>query len=544
MKTDQNILLEQFGRGKLTVSERSNNCVIYTRVSTKEQADNNMSLETQRKACEQFALKNGYSIMGTFGGTYESAKTDERKEFNRMLSFVKRTKEKICYIIVYSVDRFSRSGANAIYIKEQLRGQGILIMAVSQPTDSATPSGSLQQNIQFIFSEYDNQLRREKCIAGTKEALMRGEWCSAIPVGYDREYTNGKRSIIINKDGKLFRKAFLWKANEGISNEEIKKRLEALGLKLTHQRISEALRNPFYCGMMAHRLLEGKLIEGSHEKLISRELFLKANEILSENPRGYTCNPENEKVPLKVYLKCECCGSIMSGYIVKAKNLWYYKCKKKGCGNNKSANQLHGTFTEILASMMVKPKYRTLLKTQMIRTFNKSNKENAANAALLKRNYEDISHKIERLEERYVLEEITQDIYLKYRERFKQERLEIYQRLQESSSHRSNLEEIVETVLDYAGKLPETWVDSPFAGKQKLQNVVFPAGITYNKKTDQVRTTLLNPTFCWIAQQQQEAGHEKSGISHLGLSYAALVENTGVEPVTFCMPCKRSSQLS
>jgi site-specific DNA recombinase len=194
--------------------------------------------------------------------------------------------------------------------------------------------------------------------------------------------------------------------------------------------------------------------------------------------------------------------------------------------------------------MMVKPKYRTLLKTQMIRTFNKSNKENAANAALLKRNYEDISHKIERLEERYVLEEITQDIYLKYRERFKQERLEIYQRLQESSSHRSNLEEIVETVLDYAGKLPETWVDSPFAGKQKLQNVVFPAGITYNKKTDQVRTTLLNPTFCWIAQQQQEAGHEKSGISHLGLSYAALVENTGVEPVTFCMPCKRSSQLS
>jgi hypothetical protein len=51
-----------------------------------------------------------------------------------------------------------------------------------------------------------------------------------------------------------------------------------------------------------------------------------------------------------------------------------------------------------------------------------------------------------------------------------------------------------------------------------------PAGITYNKKTDRVRTTLLNPTFCWIAQQQQEAGHEKKRHISNGLSYAALVE--------------------
>ena len=123
--------------------------------------------------------------MESFGGTYESAKNDERKEFNKMLSFVKKSKEKIPYIIVYSVDRFSRSGANAIYLKEQLRHQGVHILAVTQPSDTATPSGSLQQNIQFIFSEYDNQLRREKCMSGVKEALLRGEWCHRPPSGYD-----------------------------------------------------------------------------------------------------------------------------------------------------------------------------------------------------------------------------------------------------------------------------------------------------------------------------------------------------------------------
>ncbi|TRU41491.1 MAG: recombinase family protein, partial [Microcystis aeruginosa Ma_QC_Ca_00000000_S207] len=85
------IIFDNFAKGKATIKERSGNCVIYTRVSTKEQADNNMSLDTQRKYCELFAQKNGYTIMGYYGGTYESAKTDERNEFNKMLTTVKKS---------------------------------------------------------------------------------------------------------------------------------------------------------------------------------------------------------------------------------------------------------------------------------------------------------------------------------------------------------------------------------------------------------------------------------------------------------------------
>src|SRR5579872_4268183 len=112
MNTNNDLtLFVRFAKGSKAFKVKGSNCVIYTRVSTKEQADNNFSLETQKKACEQYARKCGYQIMGYFGGTYESAKTDERKEFNNMLSFVRKSKEKISYIIVYSVDRFSRSGA-------------------------------------------------------------------------------------------------------------------------------------------------------------------------------------------------------------------------------------------------------------------------------------------------------------------------------------------------------------------------------------------------------------------------------------------------
>ncbi len=80
----------------------------------------------------------------------------------------------ISYILVYSIDRFSRSGAEAISIASDLKKKGITILAVTQPADTTTSMGSFQQSIQFIFSHFDNEQRREKCIAGMREQLLKG----------------------------------------------------------------------------------------------------------------------------------------------------------------------------------------------------------------------------------------------------------------------------------------------------------------------------------------------------------------------------------
>jgi hypothetical protein len=77
--------LGKFAKGDSLKAIHTENCVIYTRVSTKEQAEGNLSLGTQKKACEMYALKNGYNILSHFGGTYESAASDERKEFKKLI---------------------------------------------------------------------------------------------------------------------------------------------------------------------------------------------------------------------------------------------------------------------------------------------------------------------------------------------------------------------------------------------------------------------------------------------------------------------------
>lgn len=527
------VIFDQFAKGQSKALKRTNNCVIYTRVSSKEQ-EQGYSLETQRKACEEYSRKNNYTIMGQFGGTYESAKTDERKEFNRMLSYVKKCKEKITYIIVYSVDRFSRSGANAIYIKDQLRNEGIYLVAVTQPGDASTSSGDFQQNIQIIFSQYDNQLRKEKCMAGVKEALSRGEWCHKAPYGYDEIVVNGKRKIVINEKGKLLQKAFYWKANERITHTLISERLAERGLVLDEKRLSGYFRNPFYCGLMAHSALGGSVVEGNHEKMIPREIFLKVNDILSANKHGYSCHEENEIIPLKGFLKCGHCGEPMRGYIVKAKDIPYYKCNMKGCCNNKSAKELHSIFESGLEYLTLAGNegIKSLMIKQVTSTYNNANKDKEDGKEAVKRQIVEVNKKLERLEERLILEEINFELYTKYSEKFKLEKVEMEMGLLKTVKRVSNLQDCVKKALEFCSKLPTVWRLLPYKDKQIFQNLLFPEGICYNKKKGECRTTKINSVFLYIAQLAKDVAEIKKGMSKLIFDIPHLVGPVGIEPTT------------
>jgi site-specific DNA recombinase len=134
MKTNKGLInpsLQSFVKGSSNGELRTGkNCVIYTRVSSKEQADNNTSLATQKRYCEEYSHKKGYAIKEYFGGTYESAKGDERKEFKRLIDYVRKTKS-IEAIVVYSYDRFSRSGTNAAFLSQELQKIGVRVIAVT-----------------------------------------------------------------------------------------------------------------------------------------------------------------------------------------------------------------------------------------------------------------------------------------------------------------------------------------------------------------------------------------------------------------------------
>jgi site-specific DNA recombinase len=87
----------------------------------------------------------------------------------------------------------------------------------------------------------------------------------------------------------------------------------------------------------------------------------------------------------------------------------------------------------------------------------------------------------------------------------------------------SNHEKGANEALTFAENISKTWGCGSYMETQRLQYFLFPNGIRYNKKSNEVRTEKYNPLFLWIARQQQDGSQKKSGIPELNLSYAALV---------------------
>jgi site-specific DNA recombinase len=527
-------IFNQFAKGAEAQIELGNNCVIYTRVSTKDQADNNMSLTTQLKLCQKYCEKNNYEIVESFGGTYESAKNDERKEFNRMLTFIKKSKVKISQIVVYSIDRFSRSGANAIYIKEQLKKSGVSIQSVSQPTDTSTSSGRLQQNIHFVFSDFDNELRRDKCVTGMREALLRGDWCVHAPRGYDHIKQNGKRAIVLNDLGRALKNVFEWKVKENLPLEEMSLRMEKLGFKLNPRRISEVIKNPFYCGLLSHNLLGGKVVEGNHEKLVSKEIFLQANELMQQRKTGYAINTPNDEIALKRFVKCDTCGTFLRGYKAYKNQKYYYRCETSACHCNKRADTIHAQFANLLKPFNIAPnaKLQVHLTKYITQQFNAQNKVDITERTTLEKQLLEIEKKIERLEERFVDEDITKDLFEKFTTKLKAEKTQMQKQLQKVPEKTANLENTIAKAMELSSKLNVAWHSADYIGKQKLQYLVFPDGIIYNRQKDETRTLRVNEIFSAMASLASVSVKEKPNFSCEKLGLTGWVVPPGLEPGT------------
>jgi site-specific DNA recombinase len=487
------------------------NAIIYTRVSTKEQADSNTSLETQKRYCENYSNANGYNIVGYFGGTHESAKSDDRKEFKRMLKFAKQSGS-IGYIIVYSYDRFSRTGSSAAQITHELMNQGIQVKAVTQEVDATSASGKFQQNLYHIFSQFDNELRKDKTITGMSDLLRKGYWLWTPPLGYTNKNKYHKAvewDIVIDQNGEHLKKAFKWRVQGLYSNAEIVRRLNSEGLKMDDRRLHEIFKNPFYCGILVCKMLPGEIIQGKHEPIVSQGDFLKINSEPSNHPQEHKC--DNENLPLKQFVFCDACKTPLTGFLVKNKGLYYYKCRVKGCCCTRSAKKLHQEFEGMLKEYQVDSKYDQLIKEVMVYTYDSLTKEIRSSESKMKKQLTELDSKIETIEERYAVGEINQDIYQKFRTKYEVEKLNLDSNFGLTRFSSSNLQKAIDNALKISKNLSETWMSGDLLQKRRIQQLVFPSGLGYSKSKGRVQTFRVNSIFAAIPSLSTDLAKIKSG---------------------------------
>lgn len=491
---------QQFAKTKKKKRVATTNAVIYTRVSTKEQMTEGASLEAQLLYTKAFAIRKGYSVVGYFGGTYESAKSDERVEFNKMLKFL-RTHKNVSYIIVLSYDRFSRTGANAIYINSKLRDQGVHVLSAQQEVNVHNPAGEFQQNLYYIFSQFDNEMRKEKTVTGQTAKLRAGYWVWSPPRGYKK--TNmGARSeeaiFEITKEGKLLQKAFQWIYKHGWTISRAVEELGKRDMKIGANRLAEYLRNPFYAGLIVCKLIPDEVIQGKHKPLVSPEVFLEVNAILdgkNVSRKGIKMHSRAEEVFMKGLLYCDECGKKMSSYLGSDRMYLYYKCRTKGCKNNQRVEQVHKNFEEVLKLYKLQKENLEPLKLALQESIYEMNKDLIQKMEVAETKVKEIDSKLEKVEEKYIFDEISKDVYQKFKDNLQKERATFAKELDNPLADSSRIAEAIEVTANIGVNLLNTWNSGSYEERASLVNLLFPDGIKYNRKKQIFRESRVNSMF-------------------------------------------------
>lgn len=174
----------------------------------------------------------------------------------------------------------------------------------------------------------------------------------------------------------LIREAFLLKATENLTNEEIRKYMKTRGLDLSKQNWTHIFKNIFYAGYFSHPFLEGEIVKGPHEPLVSLETFCKVNDInMNSHSRGYEVKSEKRYAPLLGLLRCPVCGhnltSSLSTKMLKryGREVGYYVCSHKNCRCNVSAKKVNQTFEDWLDGIALQERFSELLEAQLRKSF-------------------------------------------------------------------------------------------------------------------------------------------------------------------------------
>ncbi len=536
MKRDnvQELIKKHVSKTSTIVSQRTSNIFYsYDRVSTKDQMINGNSLVWQFERIDEFALKSNLIIKSKYGGTYESAKNDERREFQRMLKDIEKDKT-VAGILVYSYDRFSRSGANGIFLLENLRKLGVRIVAITQEVDSSTPTGNFQENLYMLISKLDNDMRRDKSISGTKSMLRKGFWPYSTPLGYDNQNkhsTADKHVYVINEKGLLIKKAFQWKASGKMSNQQIIEKLATKGLKVSLRNIAWILANPFYCGYVVASILPDEVNIGMHPPLIDEKTFLQANNIGSQNPRSGIAKMNNQdELALKVFMKDLVNKSPFTGYYNKKKKIYYYKSRDKGSKVNINAKKLNSQFLAILSNFEYDNTQKDTIKRKLEAKLSTLLEQNPVDKKANNKRIGELQNTLHALEERFVLNEITAEQYAKFTKKYQAQIDEMLQENSQNENLSSNLKKSISKGLEIAENICQMWVLADFFDKQRLQYLVFPEGMLYDKENGVVRTAKVNSIFKEIAVESMVSAEKQKDNLFKSCLFGSSVGLPGFEP--------------
>ena len=319
-------------------------CAIYTRKSTDEGLDRDFnSLDAQREAAEAYIksqLHLGWTLVphryddGGFSGA-----TLDRPALKKLLEDVEA--HRVDCIIVYKVDRLSRSLLDFARLVDQFDQRSVSFVSVTQQFNTTSSLGRLTLNILLSFAQFEREIISERTRDKMSAARRKGKWVGGTPVlGFDVGPA-GRRLVVNEKEAQRVRAIFeLYPKHRSLARlvDELQRRkwktkswtskggVHHAGKVFTQASLRRLLTNAVYAGKVEHR---GTIYAGEHVAIVDPSTWDKVNAKLRANHGQPRANYTKQDPLLADLLVCTSCQRPMVATYTskKGRRYRYYVCR-------------------------------------------------------------------------------------------------------------------------------------------------------------------------------------------------------------------------
>jgi site-specific DNA recombinase len=282
---------------------------IYRRISTDEERQP-FSLDAQQERLAAYvAAQPGWVLTRSYSDRMSGKRLD-RPGLQQALHDARTGRYDL--LLVFKVDRLARSTGGLAKVLEELDAGGVAFRSASEPFDTSTAAGRMMMQMLGVFAEFEREMIIERTRMGLARKAARGEWTGGTPPFGYRYDAEAQTLIPVPVQAALVQRIFTLYVDRRLGSAAISGRLNdtgqrtRLGRRWTPNRILGVLRNPTYIGQLP---FNGDRHQASHEPLIDRELFERAQLLLTERSDSASAQAANASHYLLTgFLHCQRCG--------------------------------------------------------------------------------------------------------------------------------------------------------------------------------------------------------------------------------------------
>lgn len=334
----------------------------YIRVSTVKQGQKGVSLTEQREIVQRYAAQNGLHVSHWFEER-ETASKIGRPLFNQMLAGLKA--HQAHGVIIHKVDRSARNRWDWAEVMH-LREFGIEVHFAGESLDLSSSAGILAADIQAVMAVHYSRNLSEETKKGYYGRLKQGLCPYPAPLGYLNN-GRGNAKTIDPIQGPVVREAFELYATGRYSLIRLAEELYARGLRTRSSQnkpggqrvgrtaVAAILSNPFYFGVLYVKKTKQTFV-GSHEPLISKQLFEKVQRVLCGNTQRKI---QKHSFRFSRFIRCALCGRALIGETHKGHI--YYRCHSQHESTILREDEIDRTFGHSLKKLWLSPDEGSLI---------------------------------------------------------------------------------------------------------------------------------------------------------------------------------------